>query len=414
VVDKKAVEAATSRGWGFGLRCFYWQYREQLTYKRAVRAWLNEYLDADDLVDHLQSPMQASQEKWDDAHEFSKHIHDAYRAQGSFLQEYELKIILLKGVGRKVRALGPNFSTQGRNFQKLRKILAKARAATREARGVKLQAKPKVGPSRSASDKEREPRRAWPAASAAVSVGAAAAAVTLAVTDDGTYAERAEWAAILAAAATPVGHGPSDDIPVLPVDSVPQASGWQQPPAWGASLQMHPIRSGMRRGRGILASGTPVPPRAGTSFPHSNRPPRLLLGRVPLLRGGAWGGAPESGRPPRRRGACSFCGHLGHWVWECPAWSPQVRAHRRGLRKAVAAHRNGRGPALPSPVPLGTGPPVAPPPPAVAATASGPSGTAAFVHVVETDDRLYPDDPRSGPRAPTMRVAGMATLAKAR
>jgi len=41
----------------------------QLTYKRAVRDLLNEYLDGDDLVDHLQSLMQATQEKWEDEHE---------------------------------------------------------------------------------------------------------------------------------------------------------------------------------------------------------------------------------------------------------------------------------------------------------------------------------------------------------
>jgi len=40
----------------------------QLTYKRAVRALLNEYLDEDNLVDHLQSLMQASQQKWKDEH----------------------------------------------------------------------------------------------------------------------------------------------------------------------------------------------------------------------------------------------------------------------------------------------------------------------------------------------------------
>jgi len=35
----------------------------QLTYKRAVHVLLNGNLDGDDLVDHLQSLMQASQEK---------------------------------------------------------------------------------------------------------------------------------------------------------------------------------------------------------------------------------------------------------------------------------------------------------------------------------------------------------------
>ena len=363
----------------------------QLTYKRAVRALLNECLDGDDLVDHLQSLMQASQETWEDEHEFANRILDANRALGSVLQESELKSILLKGVGREVRALGRNFNTQGRTFPKLRTFLAKTGAATREARGVKLQAKPKGGTSRSAGGEEREPRRDRPAASVALPVGAASAAAALAVTDDGTEAERAEWAAVLAAAATPVGYGPPDDVPVLPVDSLPQASGWQQQPAWGGRPELYPVRTGVGRGRGTLAPGTPVPPRVGTVFPHSDRPPRFPRGGAPPPRGGAWGGTPESGPPPRRRRACSFCGHLGHWVWECPAQSPEVRAHRRALREAVAAHRNGRGPAPPAPLPLGTGRPVAPPPPAVANTGSGPPGTAAFVHAVETDDRVYPD-----------------------
>ena len=77
-------------------------------------------------------------------------------------------------------------------------------------------------------------------------------------------------------------------------------------------------------------------------------------------------------------------------MWESPAQSPEVRAHGRALRKAVAAHRNGRGPAPPAPLPLGLGPPVAPLPPALTTNASGPPGTAAFVHAVEADDRAYP------------------------
>jgi len=68
-----------------------------------------------------------------------------------------------------------------------------------------------------------------------------------------------------------------------------------------------------------------------------------------------------------------------------------VRAHGRALREAVAAHRNGRGPALPAPLPLGAGPPVLPVPPAGASNGAVPPGTAAFVHAVETDDRAYPD-----------------------
>jgi len=363
----------------------------QLTYKRAVRALLNEYLDGDDLVDHLQSLMQASQEKWEDEHELANRILDANRALGSVLQEADLKSILLKGVGREIRALGRNRNTQGRTFPKLRKFLAETGAATRESQGVKLQAKPKRGTSRSAGGEEREPRRARPAASVALPVGAASAAAALAVTDYGTEAERAEWAAVLAAAATPVAYGSPGDAPVLPVDSLPHASGWQQQPAWGGRPELYPVRTGVGRGRGTLAPGTPVPPRAGTVFPHSDRPPRFPRDGAPPLRGGEWGGALESGPPPQRRGACSFCGHLGHWVWECPAQTPEVRAHGRALRNAVAAHRSGRGPAPPAPLPLGAGTPVPPPPPAAAANGSARPGTAAFVHAVETDDRAYPD-----------------------
>jgi len=140
----------------------------QLTYKHAVHALLNKYLDGDKLVDHLQSLMQASQEKWEDEHEFSNRILDAHRALGSVLQEAELKSILLKGVGREVRALGRNFNTQGRTFSKLRKFLAKTGVATRGARGVKLQAKTKASTSRSVGGEEREPRRSRPVASVAL------------------------------------------------------------------------------------------------------------------------------------------------------------------------------------------------------------------------------------------------------
>jgi len=253
----------------------------QLTYKRAVRALLNEYLDGDDLVDHLQSLMQVTQEKWEDEHEFSSRILDANRALGSVLQEAELKSILLKGVGREVRALGRNFNTQGRTFPKLRKFLAETGAATRDARGVKLQAKPKGSNSRSAGGGERGPRRARTAASVALPVGAASAAAALAVTDYGTEAERAEWAAVLAASVTPPEHGPVGDAPVLPVDSLPPASGWQQQPAWGGRPEMYTVHTGVGRGRGTLAPGTPVPPRAGTVFPYCDRPPRFPRGGAP-------------------------------------------------------------------------------------------------------------------------------------
>jgi len=122
---------------------------------------------------------------------------------GSVLQEAELKSVLLKGVGREVRVLGRNFNTQGWTLPKLRKFLAKTGAATREARVVKLQAKPKGSTFRSAEGEERDPRRARTAASVALPVGAASAAAALAITDYGTEAERAKSAAVLAASVAP-------------------------------------------------------------------------------------------------------------------------------------------------------------------------------------------------------------------
>jgi len=122
--------------------------------------------------------------------------------------------------------LGRNFNTQGWTLPKLRKFLAKTGAATREARGVKLQAKPKGSTSRSAGGEEREPRRSRTAASMALPVGAASAAAALAITDYGTEAERAKWAAFLAASVAPPERGSLKDAPVLPVDSLPPASGW--------------------------------------------------------------------------------------------------------------------------------------------------------------------------------------------
>jgi len=114
----------------------------QLTYKRAVVALLNEYLDGDDLVDYLQSLMQATQEKWEDEHESANRIFDVNRAVGSVLQEANLKSVLFKGVGREVRALGRNFNTQGRTFPKLRMFLEKTGAATRETQGARSRPRP--------------------------------------------------------------------------------------------------------------------------------------------------------------------------------------------------------------------------------------------------------------------------------
>jgi len=224
--------------------------------------------------------------------------------------------------------MGRNFNAQGRTFPKLRKFLARTGAATREARGVKLHAKPKGRTSRSVGGEEREPRRTGPAASVALPVGAALAAAALSVTDYDTEAKRAEWAAVLAASGTLVENGSPSDVPVLPVDSLPHASGRQQQPAWCGRPVLYPVPTGAGRGRGTLAPGTPVPSRAGAVFLQSDRPPRFCRGGAPPPRGGEWsGGAPEAGPLPRRRGACLFCGHLVHWVWECPAQSLEVRSH---------------------------------------------------------------------------------------
>jgi len=168
---------------------------------------------------------------------------------------------------------------------------------------------------------------------------------------------------------------------------------------------MYPVHTGVGRGRGTLAPGTPVPPRADTVFPYSDRPPRFPRGEAPAARGGAGASSSASTPAPRRRGACSCCSHLGHWVWECPAQSPEVRAHGRALRDAVAGHRSGRGPAPPPPLPLGAGPPLAPPPPGAATSGGPPPGTASFVHAVEADDRAYPEGPADDDAKPSEELS---------
>jgi len=156
---------------------------------------------------------------------------------------------------------------------------------------------------------------------------------------------------------------------------------------------MYPVHTRVGRGRGTLAPSTPVPPRAGTVFPYSDRPPRFPRGRAPTPHGGGGAISSSSTEAPHRRRACSFCGHLGHWVWECPAESPEVRAYGRAFRDAVAAHRSGRGPAPPLALPLGAGPPVAPPPPGAATSGGTAPGTASFVHAVDriADHATLPD-----------------------
>jgi len=171
----------------------------QLTYKRAVRALLNEYLDGDDLVDHLQLLMKSNQERWEDEHDFANRIIDANRALCSVLKKAELQSILLNEVGREVRALGRNFNTHGGTFPNLREFPATTGAATGDARGVKLQEKPKGRTAQSSGGEEREPRRARMDASLALPVGTASAACARAISDYGTEAERAEWAAVPAA-----------------------------------------------------------------------------------------------------------------------------------------------------------------------------------------------------------------------
>jgi len=69
-------------------------------------------------------------------------------------------------------------------------------------------------------------------ASVALQVGAAFAAGALSVTECGTEAERAKWAAMLAASGASAECGSPGGAPVLPVYSPPPASGWQQHPEW--------------------------------------------------------------------------------------------------------------------------------------------------------------------------------------
>jgi len=237
------------------------------------------------LVDHLPL-MQANQEKWEEEPEFGNRIFHANRALGSVPQEAELKSILLQGVGREVRALERNFSTQGRTFPKLRTFLDKTGEATREDRRVKLHSKLKGSTFRSAGGEEREPRRDRTAASGALPVGAASAAAALAVTDCGTEEERAERAAILAASVASPYYGSPGDAPVLPVDLLTPAPGWQKQPAGGGRPEMYPVRPGWAAG----AEPWRRVPRSLRARVPCSRTPTVLLD------------SPEAGRPHRAAG----------------------------------------------------------------------------------------------------------------
>jgi len=243
-------------------------------------------------------------------------------------------------------------------------------AATRAARRVKLAAKPRLTAAKSLLGEEREPRRPRAAASAGMAVGATTAASALAFELYGDEAIRSEWEAALA-----------DHSAVLAIGDTPLAPGWQQGPAWAGRPEPFPQYTGQGRRRGTLAPGTPMPARPGTVYPHSGRAPRAPRGGGPP--GVSWSDPPAGAG--RRRGACSYCGHPGHWVFECPEQTPEQRAHGRALREAVLAHRSGRGPALPPPKPMAS--PGRGTPGTGSRAAGAAEGAATFVHAVETDDR---------------------------
>jgi len=297
----------------------------QLTYKRAVCALLNEYLDGDDLVDHLQSLMQASEETWEDEHYFANRILDANRVLDLVLQESELKSILLKGVGRGVRALGRNFNTQGRTLSKLRKLLAETGAATREARGVKLQAKHKGGTPRSGVGEKREARQARPAASVALPLGAAFAAAAVAVTDDGTKAERAEWAAVLAASGTPVEYGSPGDVRYYRWIAFCTCRAGNNSPRGAGARSCTPVL----RGRGAGAAPwcrAPLCPRGRVPSSRTPTAPHVSPVAGPLHLAVAHEAArPRRGSRPGGGGPARF---VATWDTGCGSASP---SHPRGV-----------------------------------------------------------------------------------
>ena len=163
--------------------------------------------------------------------------------------------------------------------------------------------------------------------------------------------------------------------------------GWQQHPEWVAARSCTPSVLGWAAD---TAPSCRVPRSPCVRVPYS-RTRIVFLGVLQAVSPRRVGCAPESAPPPRRRGACSFWFHQGHWVWECRAQSLEWRAHGGALHEAFTAHRSGWGPASPRPLNLGAGPPVMPTPPAVSASGSAPPGTVAFTHAVETDDCVYLD-----------------------
>ena len=79
-----------------------------LSYVAALRALITEHLDGDDLLEHLQALMQATQEMWEDEQELAARLLKRNRAFGSVLAEAELTAVLLKGVKREIRQHGRN------------------------------------------------------------------------------------------------------------------------------------------------------------------------------------------------------------------------------------------------------------------------------------------------------------------
>jgi len=161
----------------------------------------------------------------------------------------------------------------------------------------------------------------------------------------------------MAATAAAPTFGPSDLVEVRTVDSLPKASGWAQKPARGGRPNPFSIFKGAARECGTLAPGSSVPSRAGNVFPSADRRARFFRagGPPPHVFGRSSGS--KSARRPRRRGASSFSGDLGRCVCEFHAQSLESRPHGRALYQAVATHRNWRGPASASPMPLGASPP---------------------------------------------------------
>lgn len=342
-------------------------------YKVVVQALLDEYLEEDTLVDAVRELQAAQQKPYESEGTFADRLVETNGKLGSLLNELELRAILLRGVGKEVRAAGRQFNTKGRSFTRLKTFLETTGSAIRDQRQLKLAPKPRLlGKMPKAETRVARPMPKAPAASRAL---ATVDPVLVAAVDE-RQQQAHDISMSLALEETVLAMNPA-----LP-------AGWRQPPAFAGRPEPAPGRVPDPK-PGHLGTGTPMPPRTGTVYPHSGRSPQSP----------GWNAA--TGRS-RRAGRCAFCFGNGHWMSECPQLPEEVRLQGALCRDAVVRRRQGDV-HLPTPASAAAAAAAAqagaaaaqaatPPPPGGIPIPPAPPG---LIHQVEVNPAAYTTDDES-------------------